>query len=87
MHGANQAVELATTLLHVLSGLYSAFEHVGANDPSGAIGIALVTALCVLILGCAVAIAEVTKMKVRRYMRKHELPAESSKPRDKNRDA
>jgi hypothetical protein len=87
MHGANQAVELATTLLHVLSGLYSAFEHVWVNDSSGAIGIALVTSLCVLIVAGAVALAEVAKMKVRRYVRKHELPAKSSKPLDENRDA
>ena len=87
MLGMNRATELATSLLHGLSGLYSAFEHATSNDPSGAISIALVTGLCVLIIAGAAALAEVVRVKSRRYVRRHELEAKSPEPREEDRDA
>jgi hypothetical protein len=81
MLGVNRATELATSLLHI-GGLSGAAAHMAANDVSGAFGIAVVSSLCVLILTGAVVLAEIAKVKVRQYVRKHaDVP--SPEPRDK----
>jgi hypothetical protein len=81
MLGVNRAAELATALLHI-GGLSGAAAHMTANDPSGAVGIAVVASLCVLIITGAVVLAEVAKVKVRQYVRKHE---QDTKPEPRDR--
>jgi hypothetical protein len=82
MLGVNRVAELATALLHI-GGLSGAAAHMAANDPSGAIGISVVASMCVLILTGAVVLAEIAKVKVRQYVRKHEQHTKTPKPRDK----
>jgi hypothetical protein len=74
MLDAYRATELATSTLHIVGGLSSARAHIMDGDNGGAILVALTVAVCVLILTGAVALSEVVRVKVRRFVRKHEKP-------------
>jgi hypothetical protein len=77
-----RATELATSALHVIGGLSSAGAHIMQGDNGGAILVALTVAGCVLILTGAVALSEVVRVKVRRFVQKHERP-DRPEPRNK----
>jgi hypothetical protein len=69
-------------VLHLGGGLYGAWTHVVVGDLGGSIIVALTVAASVLILAGAFALAEVARVKVRRFARKHEPPS-LPEPRDK----
>jgi hypothetical protein len=69
-------------VLHLGSGLYGAWTHVVVGDLGGSIMVALTVAASVLILAGAFALAEVARVKVRQFARKHE-PPRFPEPRDK----
>jgi hypothetical protein len=82
MLGVERALEVATSALHIVGGLSGAVAHAIQGDTGGAILIALTIAGSILILAGAVALAEITRFKVRQIVRKHEKPG-LSEPRDK----
>jgi len=69
-----RAAELAVSLCHIVGGLFSAGAHIIDGDNGGAILAAATVAGCVLILTGAVALAEITRVKVQQFVRKHEKP-------------
>ena len=69
-------------VLHLGGGLYGAWTHVVIGDLGGSIMVALTVAASVLILAGAFALAEVARVKVRQFARKHEHPR-LPEPRDK----
>jgi hypothetical protein len=82
MLGVERAIEVATSALHIVGGLSSAGAHIMQGDHGGAILVALTVAGCVLILAGAVALAEITRFKVRQLVGKREKPG-LPEPRDK----
>jgi len=81
MLSVQRVAEMATSLLHI-GGLSGAAAHMAERDAGGAIGLAIVASLCVVILTGAVVLAEVAKVKLRQYVRKHEQQGHQSEPRD-----
>lgn len=79
MLGIQRAAELSTALFHI-GGLSGAATHLAHGDAVGALGIAVIATLCVLLITGAVVLAEIARVKTRQYARKH---AEPSEPRDK----
>lgn len=71
MFGTNQATELAQGLLHV-GALSGTAAHLAEGDPGGALAIAIIASVCVLLITGAVALAEFGKLKVRQYVRRHD---------------
>lgn len=71
MFGTNRATELAQGLLHV-GALSGAAAHIAEGDSGGALAIAIIASVCVLILTGAIALAELGKLKVRQYVRRHD---------------
>jgi hypothetical protein len=71
MFGLTRSVELAQGLLHI-GALSGAATHIAEGDSGGALAITIIASICVLIITGAVALAEIGKVKVRQYMRKHD---------------
>lgn len=84
MLGAHRATELVTSALHVIGGLHGVWTHIVVGDLGGSVLVTLTVAACVLILAGAVALAEVIRVKVQQYVRRHEQQS-LPEPRDKGR--
>jgi uncharacterized protein (DUF2062 family) len=84
MLDAHKATELATSALHVIGGLYGAWTHIMVGDLGGSVLVSLTVAACVLILAGATALAEIIRVKVQRYVQRHEQQS-LPEPRDKGR--
>lgn len=82
MLGAGRGSELVASTLHLIGGLHGAWVHIVAADPIGGVLVSLTVAACILILAGAVALSEVIRVKVRRYVLRHEersLPEQRDK--------
>jgi hypothetical protein len=82
MLDADRIADATATSLHLGGGLYGAWTHIAIGDLGGSVLVALTAAVCVLILGGAVALAEVARVKARQFARTHERPS-LPEPRNK----
>jgi hypothetical protein len=81
MLGVQRAAELANALLHI-GALSGAAVMLAEQRMGEALWLALVGTACILLLTGASVVAEVGRIRVRQYVRKHE--ERSLKPPDKN---
>lgn len=72
MLGATRAVEMASLTAHATSGLHGAWTHITAGDMGGSVLVTITAAGCVLILAVAIAASEIIRVKVQRYVQRHE---------------
>lgn len=82
MLDAGRVADVTASLLHLGGGLYGAWTHIAVGDLGGSILVALAAGACILILGGAVALTEVAKVKAREFARRRERPS-LPEPRDK----
>lgn len=82
MLDAERIVDVFATLLHLGGGLFGAWMHLMAGDLGGSILVALVAGGCIVILGGAVALAEIMRAQARQFARKREPPS-LPEPRNK----
>jgi amino acid transporter len=71
MLGVQRAAELATAMFHI-GGLSGAAVMLAEKQTWAALWLALVATACVLLLNGALVLAEIGRVKVRQYVRKHE---------------
>lgn len=85
MLGVQRAVEVSTAMLHI-GGLSGAAVLLAEKQMWEALWLSLVATVCVLFLTGALVLAEIGRVKVRQYVRKHAQPSSAKSP-DKNLDA
>ena len=85
MLGVQRATEMATAMLHI-GGLSGAAVLLAERQSWEALWLALVSTACVLLLTGALVLAEIGRVKVRQFVRKHEEHSLTKVP-DKNPDA
>lgn len=75
MMGIQKTTEFATSLFHI-GGLSGAGVLLAEGHQLAALQLVLIATACVVILTCGFVLVEVTRVKVRRYVRKHQPPQE-----------
>ena len=80
MPGVHRTTELATSLFHI-GGLSGAAALLAEQHTGQALWLAVVATACVLILTGGVILAEISRVKVRQFVRKHE-DRSNPEPRD-----
>ena len=71
MLDVGRIADTTASILHMGGGLYGAWTHLVVGDLGGSVLVALTVAASVLILTGAVALAEVIRVKVRQFARRH----------------
>jgi hypothetical protein len=81
MLGITQATEAFASVVHILINLSVIAAHLVANDPLGAVDVAVIGCLCLVAVTLVACGCELVRWKVRQYTRKRELPETKAQSR------